>query len=60
MVGARISRTPTKENALVGYRRVTPNLSRYLDFDRQAPMRATNASDEKTVRTPFQKFHGPS
>ena len=23
-------------------------------------MTATNASDEKTVRTPFQKFHGPS
>ena len=24
------------------------------------PMRARNASDEKTVRTPFHKFHGSS
>jgi len=23
-------------------------------------MRARNASDEKTLRTPFQMFHGPS
>jgi hypothetical protein len=27
---------------------------------RQAPMRARNAIDENTVRTPFQKFQGPS
>ena len=27
---------------------------------RQAPTRATNASVEKTARTPFQKSHGPS
>jgi hypothetical protein len=26
--------------------------------ERQAPIRARSASDEKTVRTPFQKFHG--
>ena len=27
---------------------------------RQAPTRARNASEEDNVRTPFQKFHGPS
>src|SRR5829696_2228907 len=49
-----------KKTAL-GYRRgQLPSVSRYSDRQRQAPMRVRNASDEKTVRTPFQKFHGPS
>jgi hypothetical protein len=34
--------------------------SRYFGRERQAPMRDRKASDENMVRTPFQKFHGPS
>jgi hypothetical protein len=49
-------RTRTKKTTL-GYRCGRPEPKPVSDGERQAPMRARKASKEKTVRTPFQKFH---